>query len=103
MEAINDQAGEAESGKVQQAEMPFAVVQGQPYTQLPKDLYIPPDALEVFLEAFEGPLDLLLYLIRRQNLDILDIPIAEIVEGDRVITRGTQDYARAKGGVAVLA
>lgn len=58
--------------------MPFAIVQGQPYTQIPKDLYIPPDALEVFLEAFEGPLDLLLYLIRRQNLDILDIPIAEI-------------------------
>ncbi len=58
--------------------MPFAIVQGQPYTQVPKDLYIPPDALEVFLEAFEGPLDLLLYLIRRQNLDILDIPIAEI-------------------------
>jgi segregation and condensation protein A len=63
-----------------QAEMPFAIVQGQPYTQLPKDLYIPPDALEVFLEAFEGPLDLLLYLIRRQNLDILDIPIAQITE-----------------------
>jgi segregation and condensation protein A len=62
----------------QQGEMPFAVVQGQPYTQLPQDLYIPPDALEVILEAFEGPLDLLLYLIRRQNLDILDIPIAEI-------------------------
>ena len=60
--------------------MPFAVVQGQPFTQLPKDLYIPPDALEVFLEAFEGPLDLLLYLIRRQNLDILDIPIAEITK-----------------------
>jgi segregation and condensation protein A len=58
--------------------MPFAVVQGQPFTQLPEDLYIPPDALEVILEAFEGPLDLLLYLIRRQNLDILDIPIAEI-------------------------
>jgi segregation and condensation protein A len=63
---------------VKQAEMPFAIVQGQPYTQVPNDLYIPPDALEVFLEAFEGPLDLLLYLIRRQNLDILDIPIAEI-------------------------
>ena len=61
-----------------QGEMPFAIVQGQPYTQLPQDLYIPPDALEVILEAFEGPLDLLLYLIRRQNLDILDIPIAEI-------------------------
>jgi segregation and condensation protein A len=58
--------------------MPFAVVEGEPVTQLPKDLYIPPDALQVFLEAFEGPLDLLLYLIRRQNLDILDIPIAEI-------------------------
>ena len=63
---------------VRQEEMPFAIVQGQPYTQVPKDLYIPPDALEVFLEAFEGPLDLLLYLIRRQNLDILDIPITEI-------------------------
>ncbi|MBW7931771.1 MAG: segregation/condensation protein A [Gammaproteobacteria bacterium] len=61
-----------------QAEMPFAIVEGQPVTELPRDLYIPPDALEVFLEAFEGPLDLLLYLIRRQNLDILDIPIAEI-------------------------
>ncbi|MDQ7017316.1 MAG: ScpA family protein [Gammaproteobacteria bacterium] len=61
-----------------QQEMPFAIVQGQPLTVLPKDLYIPPDALEVFLEAFEGPLDLLLYLIKRQNLDILDIPIADI-------------------------
>ena len=62
-----------------QAEMPFAVVLGEPITQLPQDLYIPPEALEVFLaEAFEGPLDLLLYLIRRQNLDILDIPVAQI-------------------------
>ena len=61
-----------------QGEMPFAVVDGEPVTQLPQDLYIPPYALQVFLEAFEGPLDLLLYLIRRQNLDILDIPIAEI-------------------------
>lgn len=60
--------------------MPFAVVQGNPVTELPKDLYIPPDALEVFLEAFEGPLDLLLYLIKRQNLDILDIPLARITE-----------------------
>jgi len=62
----------------EQQEMPFAIVQGEPLLTLPKDLYIPPDALEVFLDAFEGPLDLLLYLIRRQNLDILDIPIAEI-------------------------
>ena len=62
----------------EQVEMPFAMVNGEPVTQLPKDLYIPPQALEVFLEAFEGPLDLLLYLIRRQNLDILDIPLAEI-------------------------
>jgi segregation and condensation protein A len=62
----------------EQQEMPFAIVQGAPYTELPRDLYIPPDALEVILDAFEGPLDLLLYLIRRQNLDILDIPIAEV-------------------------
>ena len=63
-----------------QAEMPFAVVDGEPLTTLPQDLYIPPYALQVFLEAFEGPLDLLLYLIRRQNIDILDIPIAEITK-----------------------
>ena len=63
-----------------QAEMPFAVVQGEPLALLPEDLYIPPDALEVFLEAFEGPLDLLLYLIKRQNLDVLDIPIANITK-----------------------
>lgn len=62
----------------QQEEMPFALVQGNALTELPKDLYIPPQALEVFLETFEGPLDLLLYLIKRQNLDILDIPIAAI-------------------------
>ncbi len=61
-----------------QQEMPLAVVRGQPVLELPQDLYIPPDALEVILEAFEGPLDLLLYLIRRQNLEILDIPVAEI-------------------------
>src|SRR5262252_1259789 len=62
----------------EQVEMPFAVVNGEPISELPRDLYIPPQALEVFLEAFEGPLDLLLYLIRRHNLDILDIPLAEI-------------------------
>ena len=62
----------------QQSEMPFAIVRGEAVTAMPLDLYIPPDALEVILETFEGPLDLLLYLIRKQNLDILDIPIAEI-------------------------
>jgi segregation and condensation protein A len=62
----------------QQQEMPLAIVRGQPMLQMPQDLYIPPDALEIILESFEGPLDLLLYLIRRQNLDILDIPVAEI-------------------------
>ena len=61
-----------------QDEMPFALIAGEPLTVMPKDLYIPPDALEVFLEAFEGPLDLLLYLIKRQNIDILDIPIFDI-------------------------
>lgn len=61
-----------------QEEMPFAMIMGRQITELPKDLYIPPEALEVFLEAFEGPLDLLLYMIRRQNLDILEINVAEI-------------------------
>lgn len=65
-------------GQAMQLEIPFAVVKGQPYAQVPQDLYIPPEALEVFLESFEGPLDLLLYLIRRQNMDILNIRIAEI-------------------------
>lgn len=63
-----------------QSEMPFALVQGEPLTVIPQDLYIPPDALLVFLEAFEGPLDLLLYLIKRQNLDVLNIPIAAITK-----------------------
>ncbi|MFM1887510.1 MAG: hypothetical protein RL026_2667 [Pseudomonadota bacterium] len=71
-------AGTPDDTSPEQVEMPFAVVLGEPMTELPRDLYIPPQALEVFLDAFEGPLDLLLYLIRRQNLDILDIPIAEI-------------------------
>lgn len=57
---------------------PLAMLHGQPLLQMPRDLYIPPDALEVVLEAFEGPLDLLLYLIRKQNLDVMDIPVAEI-------------------------
>lgn len=56
----------------------YAIVSGQPITSLPKDLYIPPEALQIFLTAFEGPLDLLLYLIKKQNMNILDIPIAEI-------------------------
>ena len=63
-----------------QSEMPFALVEGEPLTIIPQDLYIPPDALQVFLEAFEGPLDLLLYLIKRQNLDILNIPVATITK-----------------------
>jgi segregation and condensation protein A len=64
----------------QQGEMPFAIVQGEAVTELPKDLYIPPDALEVFLESFEGPLDLLLYFIRRQNIDILKIDVSKITD-----------------------
>ena len=73
-----DSAPQPEPVLREQAEMPFAIVDGEPFTEPPRDLYIPPQALKVFLEAFEGPLDLLLYLIRRQNLDVLDIPIAEI-------------------------
>ncbi len=67
---------------------PLALVSGKPLVEVPKDLYIPPDALAVFLEAFEGPLDLLLYLIRRQNMDILDIDVSEI-------TRQYMDYIGA--------
>ena len=63
-----------------QEELPFAYVAGQAITELPKDLYIPPDALEIFLEAFEGPLDLLLYLIKRQNINILEIHVADITQ-----------------------
>lgn len=62
----------------EEAPNPVAVVNGNPLAKLPEDLYIPPEALEVFLETFEGPLDLLLYLIRRENLDILDVSIAEV-------------------------
>ena len=71
---------EKDHNNPQQSEMPFAIVDGEQITELPKDLYIPPVALQVFLDAFEGPLDLLLYLIRKQNLDILDIPIADITQ-----------------------
>ncbi|HAI67943.1 MAG TPA: segregation/condensation protein A, partial [Gammaproteobacteria bacterium] len=59
---------------------PPALVHGAPLSKWPTDLYVPPDALQVFLESFEGPLDLLLYLIQRHNLDILNIPIAEITQ-----------------------
>ena len=64
--------------QVAQQSLPLAVVRGQTFSDIPADLYIPPEALEVFLEAFEGPLDLLLYLIRKQKLDIVDLPIHQI-------------------------
>jgi segregation and condensation protein A len=70
MDAAQAAAGHLHPESPEQVEMPFAIVNGEAITQLPKDLYIPPQALEVFLDAFEGPLDLLLYMIRRQNLDI---------------------------------
>jgi len=70
----------------------LARVGGEPFLDAPKDLYIPPDALEIFLDAFEGPLDLLLYLIRRQNLDVLDIPVA-------LITRQYMDYIALMSGM----
>jgi segregation and condensation protein A len=82
---VVEKTQDAFAGIPQQQEMPLALIRGQPVLQMPQDLYIPPDALEVILESFEGPLDLLLYLIRRQNLDILDIPVAEI-------TRQYMDY-----------
>ena len=85
-----------------QQEMPFAIVEGEPVTELPKDLYIPPQALEVILEDFEGPLDLLLYLIRRQNLDILDIPIAEITRQYAEYIRLMQDLDLELAGEYLL-
>ena len=76
---MSDIEQEGAAGQLEM-QLPVAVVLGEPYVETPTDLYIPPDALEVFLETFEGPLDLLLYLIKRQNLDILDIPVAAITE-----------------------
>jgi segregation and condensation protein A len=73
-DAANDAAAAAEAAKV----AALARLYGEPLLKLPTDLYIPPDALEVFLDAFEGPLDLLLYLIRKQNFNILDIPMAQL-------------------------
>jgi segregation and condensation protein A len=71
-------AGERVIDLAQAAGAPVAKVYGEPLLELPQDLYIPPEALEVFLESFEGPLDLLLYLIRKQNINVLDIPMAEL-------------------------
>lgn len=76
---MNDVIAEADA-VLEPEQLALARVQGAAVTRLPLDLYIPPDALEVFLDAFEGPLDLLLYLIKRQNLDILDIPIAQVTQ-----------------------
>src|ERR1044071_4414914 len=73
-------AGAEKAASPEQVEIPFAIVNGEAITQLPKDLYIPPDALEIFLDAFEGPLDLLLYLIRKANLNVLDIPMAPLTK-----------------------
>lgn len=78
MQANQPTVSEQNPSDVLPEALPIAKVAGEPLVQVPLDLYIPPDALEVFLEAFEGPLDLLLYLIKRQNIDILDIPIASI-------------------------
>lgn len=88
-DTLGSATGETDEGVPSPVEeLPLARVSGKPVVDLPKDLYIPPDALAVFLEAFEGPLDLLLYLIRRQNMDILDIDVSEI-------TRQYMDYIGA--------
>ncbi len=76
-QAANDAALEDQQAGLDLA-LPIARIRGEPMTEMPADLYIPPEALSVFLEAFEGPLDLLLYLIRRHSLDILDIPMADL-------------------------
>ena len=80
LELLQNEDIDAHTNQPQQVEMPFAIVEGESLTELPRDLYIPPVALKVFLDTFEGPLDLLLYLIRKQNLNILDVPIADITD-----------------------
>ena len=80
LKLLQDEDIDAHTNQPQQVEMPFAIVEGESLTELPRDLYIPPVALKVFLDTFEGPLDLLLYLIRKQNLNILDVPIADITD-----------------------
>ena len=85
MNTKNNGDGPVDSATAPMAESSKILVNGQALGKLPNDLYIPPDALEVFLETFQGPLDLLLYLIRKQNLDILDIPVA-------LITRQYMEY-----------
>ena len=76
--SVREPQSEPDATVPRQEKLPFAIVLGERITELPADLYIPPDALEVVLETFEGPLDLLLYLIRRRNLDILLVDVAEI-------------------------
>ena len=83
--AANDPVVAADQQPALDLALPIAKIRGEPFTEMPADLYIPPEALSVFLEAFEGPLDLLLYLIRRHSLDILDIPMADL-------TRQYMDY-----------
>lgn len=80
MSNSDEEAQLSESGASDHETVPRARVSGKPIQEWPKDLYIPPDALAVILEAFEGPLDLLLYLIRRQNMDILDVDVSEITK-----------------------
>jgi segregation and condensation protein A len=74
----DDSTPAIDAARFGEPEPPLALVYGEPLLDVPQDLYIPPEALRVFLEAFEGPLDLLLYLIRKQNLDVLDIPMAAL-------------------------
>jgi segregation and condensation protein A len=76
--AANDPGVASEQQAGLDLALPIAKIRGEPMTEMPADLYIPPEALSVFLDAFEGPLDLLLYLIRRHSLDILDIPMADL-------------------------
>ena len=65
---------------MEEQHIPFALIDGEAFNEIPKDLYIPPDALKILVEAFQGPLDLLLYLIKKQNIDILNINVAEITD-----------------------
>ena len=80
--------------EIKDVNVPLAYVKGQPFLNIPKDLYLPPDALEVVLDSFEGPLDLLLYLIKSQNFDILELPVAKIT--DQYIELSISDNTKIK-------
>ena len=95
---MNAQTEVTSTGETASGTAHIPMLYGQPLTEMPRDLYIPPDALEVYLDAFEGPLDLLLYLIRKANLNILDIPMAPLTAQYLTYVEAMRPYQSRTGG-----